>query len=76
MNLQEKVFAALKAALAIPVVVKYVNEYSGSYPVVVFNEIENVPAIFGDNTELLRKIVYQVSIGTENDSYEEIEKKF
>ena len=75
MNLQEKVFNALKAALNIPVVVvKYNHEYSGSYPVVVFKETENVPAIFGDNAELLRKITYSVKIGTENDFYEEIEK--
>ena len=73
MNLQEKVFNALKAALNIPVV-KYVNEYNGVYPVAVFDEVENVPAIFGDNAELLRKITYSVKIGTENDFYEEIEK--
>ena len=72
MNLQEKVFNALAAALNVPVV-KYENEYTGDYPVAVFDEIENVPAIFADNVELLKKITYKVSIGTENDCYEDIE---
>lgn len=73
MNLQETVFDALSAALNVPVV-KYSNEYDGDYPVVVYNEIENVPALFGDNIELLRKIVFQVSIGTEKDGYGELER--
>lgn len=72
MNLQEKVFNALAADLNVPVV-KYENEYNGDYPVVVFDEVENFPAIFADNVELLRKITYKVSIGTENDYYEDIE---
>lgn len=73
MNLQETVFDALSAALNVPVV-KYSNEYDGDYPVVVYNEIENVPALFGDNIELLRKIVFLVSIGTEKDRYGELER--
>lgn len=73
MTLQEKVFNALTATLNIPVV-KYIHEYSGNYPVVVYKEVENVPAIFGDNEELLRTITYKISIGTENDNYSELEK--
>ena len=73
MNLQEKVFNALTAILNNIRVVKYENEYNGDYPVAVFDEIENVPAIFADNVELLKKITYKVSIGTENDCYEDIE---
>lgn len=72
MNLQEKVFDALSAALTVPVV-KYINEYDGAYPVVVYKEVENMPALFGDNSELLRKIIYQISIGTEKDGYGELE---
>lgn len=73
MVLQEQVYSTLSAALGVPVV-KYSNEYDGDYPVVVYKEVENVPALFGDNVELLRKIVYQVSIGTEKDEYGELER--
>lgn len=71
--LQEKVYTALAAALNVPVV-KYISEYDGDYPVVVYNEIENAPALFGDNVELIRRVVYQVSIGTEDDEYGELEE--
>lgn len=74
--LQEQIYSALSAvlaALSVPVV-KYSNEYDGDYPVVVYKETENVPAVFGDNIELLRKIVYQVSIGTERDEYSGLER--
>lgn len=72
MELQEKIYAALTASLKVPVV-KYLNEYKGDYPVAVFKEISNVPAIFGDNVELLRAITYQISIGTADDNYAESE---
>ena len=71
MNLQQKVFAAL-STLNLPVV-KYVNEYNGDYPVLVYQEISNVPNKHADNKELTRRVVYQVSIGTNDDDYFEIE---
>ncbi len=68
MNLQEKVFNALSAALNVPVV-KYGNEYDDEYPVVVYRETANEPALFGDDFEILRRITYQINIGTVDDRY-------
>ena len=72
MNLQEKVTTALES-LNLPVV-KYVHEYNGDYPLLVYREISNVPAMHADNKEWARRIVYQISIGTIDDNYFDIEK--
>lgn len=73
MELQEEVFNALTAALGGVAVVKYTSEYRGEYPVVVYREMSNIPALYGDDEEIQRWIVYQVSIGTLNDDYVEVE---
>ena len=72
MNLQQKVFAAL-SSLNLPVV-KYVNDYNGNYPVLVYQEISNVPNSHADNKEWTRRVIFQISIGTEDDEYFEIEE--
>ena len=72
--LQKRVREALAEALGVPVV-KYVHEYKGrsQRPFVVFQEISNVPALHADGTELGFRSTYQVSIGTVDDQYEELE---
>ena len=72
MNLQEKVFNAL-ATLNLPVV-KYLNEYDGDYPIIVFREISNVPDVHADNQEFSSRVMFQISIGTEDDDYFCLEK--
>lgn len=72
MNLQQKISDALET-LNLPVV-KYINEYQGDYPILVYKEISNVPAFHADNRELTRRIMYQISIGTSDDEYEILEK--
>ena len=71
MNLQEKVSAALET-LNLPVV-KYVNEYNGNLPFLVYQEISNIPNSHADNKEFTRRVVYQISIGTNDDNYSDIE---
>ncbi len=72
MNLQEEVTNAL-ATLNLPVV-KYLNEYDGDYPIIVYREISNVPDIHADNQEFSSRVMYQISIGTDDDNYFSIEK--
>lgn len=72
MDLQTDVEQALKIALDVPVV-KYLHEYSASHPVVVYQEISNVPAMNADNTEILRRVTFQISIGTNDDEYQNLE---
>lgn len=70
-ELQRRVKAALEI-LSAPVTKDY-REYDGIYPHIVFREISNVPALHGDNRELFFRAVYQVTIVTDNDDYEELE---
>jgi hypothetical protein len=70
-ELQKQVKAAL-AKLNVPVT-KDFSEYEDIYPHVVYREISNVPALSGDNHEIAFRSVYQVTIVTNNDDYEELE---
>lgn len=70
-ELQRRVKAALENVAA-PVTKDY-REYDGTYPHIVYSEISNVPAFFGDNRELFFRSVYQVAIVTDNDDYEILE---
>ena len=70
-KLQRQVKAALETISA-PVTKDY-REYDGTYPHVIYREISNVPSIHGDNRELFFRAVYQVTIVTDNDDYEELE---
>lgn len=72
MSLQTDIYNALNTALNVPIV-KYLHEYSATYPVVVYQEISNVPAMHGDNSEVLRRVTFQISIGTNNDEYSDLE---
>lgn len=72
MRLQEIVYNAL-ISLELPVV-KYVHEYSGEYPLIVYQEISNVPETHADNQELTRRVIFQISIGTDDDNSADIEK--
>lgn len=71
-ELQRIVRAALSKALPVPVV-KYLAEYRGRYPVVVYREISNVPALSADNQEKQFRCTYQVSIATKDDEYGALE---
>ncbi len=66
-------YNALAAKLSVPVV-KYVKEYDGEYPAIVYQEISNAPAFFSDNLEILRRITYQISIGTTDDNFYDLER--
>ena len=70
-ELQRQVKAALETISA-PVTKDY-REYDGVYPYIVFREISNTPALYGDNRELFFRAVYQVAIVTDNDDYEVLE---
>ena len=70
-ELQRRVKAALET-IAAPVSKDY-REYDGTFPNLVYSEISNVPAYYGDNRELFFRSVYQVAIVTDNDDYEELE---
>lgn len=70
-ELQRQVKAALENVAA-PVTKDY-REYDGTYPHIVYSEISNVPAIYGDNREIFFRAVYQVAIVTDNDDYEALE---
>lgn len=70
-ELQRQVKAALEN-IAAPVSKDY-REYDGTYPHIIYGEIANVPSMHGDNRELFFRSVYQVTIVTDNDDYEELE---
>lgn len=70
-ELQRQVKAALETITA-PVTKDY-REYDGTYPHIVYSEISNVPAFYGDNRELCFRAVYQVAIVTDDDDYEVLE---
>lgn len=70
-ELQRQVKAALEKISA-PVTKDY-REYDGTYPHIVYREISNVPSLHGDNRELFFRSVYQVTIVTDNDDYENLE---
>ena len=70
-ELQRQVKSALETISA-PVTKDY-REYDGTYPHVIYREISNVPSMHGDNRELFFRAVYQVTIVTDNDDYEELE---
>lgn len=70
-ELQRKVKTALEN-LSVPVTKDY-SEYNGIYPHVVYREIANTPALCGDNREILFSVVYQVTIVTDDDDYEQLE---
>ena len=70
-ELQRRVKAALET-ITTPVTKDY-REYDGIYPHIVYREISNVPALYGDNQEVFFRSVYQVAIVTDNDDYEELE---
>lgn len=70
-EVQRRVKAALEN-LSVPVTKDY-SEYNGIYPHVVYREISNTPVLHGDNREILFSVIYQVTIVTENDDYEELE---
>lgn len=70
-ELQRQVKSAL-ANLSVPVT-KDFSEFENVYPHVVYKEISNVPAIHGDNQEIFFRSVYQVTIVTNDDDYEELE---
>ncbi len=71
-ELQRTVREALSKALPVPVV-KYLAEYRGRYPVVVYREISNVPALSADNQEKQFRCTYQISIATKDDEYGALE---
>ena len=69
--LQKQVKAALET-VSVPVTKDY-SEYENTYPHIVYREISNVPALHGDNREVFYRSVYQVTIVTNDDDYEELE---
>lgn len=71
MKLQEQVYNALLGALNVTVV-EYNSEYDGEYPVVVYSETANEPVLFADDSEVLRRVIYQISIGTADDMYDDL----
>jgi hypothetical protein len=75
-ELQTRVRDALTEALSVPVV-KYVQEYKGrnSRPFVVYQEISNAPALHADGREMGFRSTFQISIGTADDEYGELEAK-
>lgn len=70
-ELQRQVKAALET-IGCPVTKDYF-EYDGEYPFCCYREISNVPALHGDNQEIAFRSLYQVTIVTNNDDYEELE---
>ena len=70
-ELQRQVKAVLEKISA-PVTKDY-REYDGTYPHVIYREISNAPSLHGDNWELFFRSVYQVTIVTDNDDYEDLE---
>ena len=73
-ELQRRVKAALEL-LSDPVTKDY-REYDGVYPHIVYREISNVPALHGDNREIFFRAVYQVTIVTSDDNYEELKRDY
>lgn len=60
--------AALTALLSDGVkgVMPDITDYSGSYPVVVYSLISDVPVLFGDDVELGQRLTVQISIVTDD----------
>lgn len=52
----------------------YESPDGGSYPILVYNEISNTPALFGDNQEEFKSSTIQISILTADGEYFNIEK--
>ena len=75
-ELQKRVKDTLTEALSVTVV-KYVQEYKGrnGRPFVVYQEISNVPALHADGSEMGFRSTFQISIGTADDEYGELETK-
>lgn len=48
---------------------------SGTYPIVVFSNISDVPVMAADDREVARQVTIQVSIITEFGDYEDIEAR-
>ena len=71
---QEEIYNALTSALPDYDIVKYVKDYDGKYPYVVYKEISNVPALHADNEEIQTRTTYQISIVTSNDEYSPLEE--
>lgn len=70
-QLQRQVKAALDA-LKLPVT-KDFSEFDGVFPHIVYREVSNVPALRGDDNEIAFRVVYQITIVTDNDDYEQLE---
>lgn len=70
-ELQRQVKAALDA-LGVPVT-KDFNESDGVFPHIVYREVSNSPALHADDNEIFFRVVYQITVVTDNDDYEQLE---
>lgn len=70
-ELQRQVKTALDS-LGVPVT-KDISEYDGVYPHIVYSEFSNVPALHADDSEVFFRVVYRITIVTDNDDYERLE---
>lgn len=80
MNIREKVFAALMASATLtdPLVkdsrgqclYHCRNPNAGSYPILIYSIVADVPAVVADGVELVRRVTFRVSILTSDGVYE------
>lgn len=82
MNIKESVYAALMSSRELSsLLVKdkkgrsmYPGQspHAGSYPILVYNIISDVPALVADGTEMERKVTVRIHILTKDGSYGKI----
>lgn len=85
MNIREKVFAALMSSITLtaPLAKDSKNQClyhcrspnAGSYPVLVYWVLADIPAVIADNQELVRRITFRISILTSDAVFEPMYKE-
>ena len=70
-ELQRHVKTALDA-LGVPVT-KDFSEFDGVFTHIVYREYSNGPALHADDNEVFFRVVYRITIVTDNDDYERLE---
>mgnify|MGYP002624327223 FL=1 len=82
MNIKEKVYAALNGSSVLTAILAKdkrgqciyhgLSPDAGSYPILVYSVISDVPAVVADATEMERRVTFRIHIITTDGAYEPI----
>ena len=82
MNIKEKVYKALSASRELTILLAKdrrcrciypgISPNAGSYPIIVYNLISDVPALTADGIEMERRVTVRLQILTKDGHYEHI----